>query len=273
MAFVDLHIHSAYSDGSDSPESIATRAAEAGAVAIAITDHDTVAGVPSGRVAAEARGIGFLAGTEISARFGPREIHVLGLGLDETNTALNAGLEGLCAARTSRGTRILERLTDLGLPLPPMARGTEVPAGALGRMHVARAMTDAGYVKKPQEAFDRYLNAGKPAHVPKETMPLGDAIDLIHGAGGLAFVAHPGLGKWIRKSLDALLEYPFDGIEAYHISHSPGRVDEFRALAQARGLLITGGSDCHGTIKGKALLGTVQTPVEVYDAIRDALGR
>lgn len=271
MAYVDLHIHSTFSDGSDSPEVIAERACAAGAVAIALTDHDTVAGVAAGRMAANARGLGYLAGTEISARYGPREIHVLGLGVDEANDALNAGLDGLCRARQLRGDQILERLTTLGFSLPEMAAGSREPGSALGRMHVARAMTNAGYVKKPQEAFDRYLNAGKPAHIPKETMPLAEAIDLIHGAGGLAFVAHPGLGKWIRKSLDALLEFPFDGIEAYHVSHSPGRVEEFRALAHARGLLITGGSDCHGTIKGKALLGTVQTPVEVYEAILEAL--
>jgi predicted metal-dependent phosphoesterase TrpH len=117
------------------------------------------------------------------------------------------------------------------------------------------------------------MNAGGPAYVPKETMPLADAVDLIHGAGGLAFVAHPGLGKTTRKLLPELLTYPFDGIEAYHVSHSPGRVEEFTTLAQERGLLITGGSDCHGTIKGKALLGSVRTPVAVYEAMLNALSR
>lgn len=271
MAFVDLHLHSTYSDGSDTPEEIAGRAREAGAAAIAITDHDTVAGVAPGRAAAGACGVDFLAGTEISANYKGREIHVLGLGLDETNPELAVALEQLCAARQHRGAQILARLEALGLTLPDGAGGAAEPGGAAGRMHIARAMTRAGYVKKPQEAFDRFLNAGKPAHVPKDTMPLSGAIDLIHGAAGLAFVAHPGLGKWVRKALDGLLEYPFDGIEAYHVSHSPGRVEEFKALAQARGLLITGGSDCHGTIKGKALLGTVQTPLAVYEAIQAAL--
>lgn len=238
-------------------------------MAIALTDHDTMAGVSEGRVAATERGIDFLAGTEISTHFKFREIHVLGLGVDESNGDLAGALDALCISRRNRGARILERLRELGFSLPLQADGE----GAFGRMHIARAMTDAGYVKKPQEAFDRFMNAGGAAHIPKETMPLGEAIDLIHGAGGLAFVAHPGLGKTTRKLLPELLEYPFDGIEAWHVSHSPGRVEEFTRFAQERGLLVSGGSDCHGTIKGKALLGTIRTPLAVYDALQSALAR
>lgn len=243
---------------------------EAGVTAIALTDHDTMSGVLEGRAAALSRGLGFLSGTEISTHYKYHEIHVLGLGVEPTNGPLSEGLDALCTARHNRGARILERLRELGFDLPVM----QAPeAGAFGRMHIARAMTDAGHVKKPQEAFDRFMNAGLPAHVPKETMPLADAIELIHGAGGLAFVAHPGLGKTTRKLLPELLTFPFDGIEAYHVSHSPGRVEEFTTLARERGLLITGGSDCHGTIKGKALLGTVRTPLAVYETILAALAR
>lgn len=271
MPFVDLHLHSNHSDGSDAPEQIAERACQAGAAAIAITDHDTVAGVAAGRQAAERRGLGYLAGVEISACFTYREVHILGLGIDETDSALCTGLAGLCVARQNRSGEILARLNELGFALPDFAADPEIVGHAAGRMHIAEAMTAAGYVKKPQEAFDRYLNAGKPAFVPKETMPLAEAIDLIHGAGGLAFVAHPGLGKWVRKALPRLLEFPFDGIEAYHVSHTPGRVEAFIGIARERGLLITGGSDCHGTIKGKALLGTVHTPESVYTDICAAL--
>jgi len=268
MSFVDLHLHSSFSDGSDTPEAIVARAIAAGASAIAITDHDTVAGVAPGRLAAGAAGLGFLSGVEISAGFQHREIHVLGLGIDESEANLVRGLDALCAARDQRGLQILERLTESGFALPGFASGQPERGSALGRMHIARAMTEAGHVKKPQEAFDRFLNAGKPAFVPKETMPMEVAIALIHGAGGLAFVAHPGLGKSLRKMLPALLELPFDGIEAYHVSHTPGRVEEFTALARERGLLITGGSDCHGTIKGqRALLGTVRVPELVLEAI------
>jgi len=273
VSYVDLHLHSLHSDGSDTPSHIVERAVEAGAAAIALTDHDTTAGVAEGRAAAAAAGIGFLSGTEISTHYKFREIHVLGLGVDENNDLLTTALEGLCASRRNRGNIILERLRALGFDLNIEADAALAPEGAFGRMHIARAMTDAGHVRKPQEAFDRFMNAGGPAYVPKETMPLVDAVDLIHGAGGLAFVAHPGLGKTTRKLLPELLAFPFDGIEAYHVSHSPGRVEEFIALARERGLLITGGSDCHGTIKGKALLGSVRTPVPVYEAILDALSR
>lgn len=267
MAFVDLHLHSVYSDGSDTPARIAERAVEAGASAIALTDHDTTAGVAGGRAAAAALGLGYLSGTEISTHYKHREIHVLGLGVDERHGPLTAALDALCVSRRNRGALILERLRALGYDLPALAASAAVSEGAFGRMHIARALADAGHVRKPQEAFDRFMNAGCPAHVPKETMPLADAVDLIHGAGGLAFVAHPGLGKSTRKLLPELLSFPFDGIEAYHVSHSPGRVEEFATLARERGLLISGGSDCHGTIKGKALLGTVRTPLAVYEAI------
>lgn len=271
MPYVDLHLHSTYSDGSDTPGQIAERAAAAGASVIALTDHDTMAGVGEGRQAARSFGLGFLSGTEISTHYKFREIHVLGLGVDEHNLALASALDGLCASRRNRGTLILERLRALGFDLQLDADPEIASGGAFGRMHIARAMTDAGHVRKPQEAFDRFMNAGCPAYVAKETMPLAEAVDLIHGAGGLAFVAHPGLGKTTRKLLPELLTFPFDGIEAYHVSHSPGRVVEFTELARERGLLITGGSDCHGTIKGKALLGSVRTPMAVYEAILAAL--
>lgn len=265
MPFVDLHLHTRHSDGSDTPEEVVARAVEAGAAAIALTDHDTVAGVSAGHAAATRAGLGFLAGTEVSTYYLGREVHVLGLGIDIENDALVEGLKNLCQARQQRGEQIIERLRSLDIQLPPMA----VEAGdAPGRMHIARAMADAGLVKKPQEAFDRYLNKGKPAYVPKWAMPTDEALALIHGAGGLGFVAHPGLGKNIRKLLPRLLTLPFDGIEAYHISHVPGRITEFLDLAASHGLLVTGGSDCHGTVKGgKPLLGQVQTPLGVYDAI------
>ncbi len=271
MAFVDLHLHSNQSDGSDVPEQVVARALRVGATAIALTDHDTVSGVAAAQAAAQRGGLDFLTGTEISTYYKGREIHVLGLGIDIHHEGLLGALDSLCQQRQERGTTILTQLSALGMPLTE--RLVDVEGGALGRMHIACAMTEAGYVKKPQEAFDRYLNAGKAAYVPKRNLPIDEAIDLVHAAGGLAFVAHPGLGKNVRKLLPELLALPFDGIEAYHVSHNPGRVEEFRSLAQARGLLISGGSDCHGTVKGKALLGSVQTPRAVFDAIQDALAR
>jgi 3',5'-nucleoside bisphosphate phosphatase len=270
LAFVDLHLHTCCSDGSDTPEDVVARAVDAGAAAIALTDHDTVAGVARGRAAAHEAGLGFLAATEISTRFSGREIHVLALGIDIENDALLKALANLCEARKRRGQDILQQLSEVGIALPDTLLADNDTA--LGRMHIARAMTEAGHVKKPQEAFDRYLNSGRAAFVPKYAMPTAEAIDAIHGAGGLAFVAHPGLGKTTRKLLPKLLLLPFDGIEAYHISHTPGRVEEFLALAKERGLLVSGGSDCHGTIKDKPLLGRVHTPVAVYQAIVERLG-
>ncbi len=141
----------------------------------------------------------------------------------------------------------------------------------LSRMHLAYHLRLAGVTQTTQEGFDRFLKTGRPAYVPKLTCPVQEAVERIHAAGGLAFVAHPGLARGLRKLLPALLELPFDGIEAYHISHSPGRTREFVELAESRGLLVSGGSDCHGAIKGAPEMGKVRLPLRHVDAIRERL--
>jgi predicted metal-dependent phosphoesterase TrpH len=138
-------------------------------------------------------------------------------------------------------------------------------------MHIAQELLAMGVTKTIQEGFDRFLKHGTPAYVPKKTLCSEDAVAHIHAAGGLAFVAHPGLSKSTRKLLPKLLALPFDGIEAYHISHSPGRTEEFLAVAAERNLLVTGGSDCHGMAKGKAEMGKVRMPYHHFEKMQVAL--
>jgi len=247
------------------------RAEELGAGALAVTDHDTVSGLHEAAAAALAHGMGFLNGVEITSALDRLEVHVVGLGVLPESAHLQ---QILCTLTEGRGRRLdlmLEKLGCLGLTLardPILAR----TAGAVGRMHIAQELRDAGHVRTVQEAFDRYIGRGKPAFVPSERVSVEEALDAIHAAGGLAFVGHPGLGG-VRRQLPRLLTLPFDGIEAYHPRHKAGHVDEFIQFAEANSLLVSGGSDCHGRAKGRRpLLGSVRVPMERYTRICSALG-
>ncbi|HRK35962.1 MAG TPA: PHP domain-containing protein [Candidatus Hydrogenedentes bacterium] len=265
--FADLHLHTLYSDGSDTPERVVERAMEAGVSALAITDHDTVEGVAAAAEAAKRAGLRFLSGTELSAHFDHGDVHILGLGVQIDAPPLLESLDRMRASRAQRAERILERLAARGMPISLDATAHD---GVVGRMHIAQALLAAGHVKSVQQAFDKFLQRGKPGYVAQVKMECATAIDVIHAAGGLAFIAHPGIGAPKRK-LSSLLEMPFDGLEAYHSKHSPGLSEMLSQLALDRGLLITGGSDCHGEVKGKAEMGRVRLPLHYFDRICDAL--
>ncbi len=271
MDYVDLHLHSNCSDGANRPEQVVQRAVRKRITAIALTDHDTVHGVDAAAHAAHEAGIGFLTGTEISAQFEGRELHIVGLGIDCNCPILLSALEKLRQSRASRADKILARLQELGIEISPERVYARAVSGNVGRMHIATELVEMKLVRTPQEGFDRYLNRNGAAYVPKATLAAEEAIDAIHAAHGLAFIAHPGLSRDTRRALPQLLELPFDGIEAYHISHSLQRTQEFLALAKQRQLLITGGSDCHGGIKGREEMGKVRTPVAYYEKICAAL--
>ncbi len=273
MPFVDLHLHTSHSDGSDPPAKVVQRAAALRIAAIAIVDHDALSAIPEARDAAQELGIEFIEGTEVSAQFGQQEVHILGLGIDPACVSLAEGLRALREARCTRAEKVMGRLRELGIEMDYAKVRAQTGDGVVSRMHIARELRAMGVIKSTQEGFDRFLNGGRPAFVPKTRMPADEAIEVIHAAGGLAFLAHPGLSKSTRKALPQLVELPFDGIEAYHISHSPGRTEEFLGLARERNLLVSGGSDCHGTMKKSPEMGKVRTPYTYFAEIRKALGR
>jgi predicted metal-dependent phosphoesterase TrpH len=267
---VDLHLHSNHSDGADAPADVVARARALGLSAIALTDHDTHGGIPEAQGAAQDAGIDFLPGVEISCSLHGREIHVLAYGPGAGCEALDGLLARIRAGRRERIAAILDRLRAAGIPVDlEMGEGGEDDSP--GRMHVARRLREMGITKSTQEGFDRFLNLGRVAYVPKTLAPVAEAIDTIHAAGGLASLAHPGLGKGLRKLMPALCALPFDAIEAYHISHSPGETERFLELARERGWLVTGGSDCHGGIKGTIEMGKVLTPRACFDRLQDRL--
>ena len=189
--FVDLHMHSTASDGSRAPADVVRAAHAAGLAAIALTDHDTVAGLPDAQRAGAELGLRIVNGVELSAVEGEAETHLLGLHLQDLSV-LERGLGALREMRHRRAARIVERLNELGVQVTLPDVLAEAGDGALGRPHVARAMVASGWATDVRDAFDRYLGAGKPAFVGKDQLSMSDAIAMIHDAGGLAVLAHPG---------------------------------------------------------------------------------
>jgi hypothetical protein len=261
----DLHLHSRVSDGSAEPEELVRLAAAAGLEAIALTDHDTMDGVSRARTEAARLGLRFLGGCEISVEVEGQDVHLLAYGVDEEDETLRAYLAGQGEERQRRVRAILERLSGLGirLGLEAVLRQAHA-ASSVGRMHVAQALVEEGWVSSTREAFARYLGDGKPAHVGRETVSLAETVEMVVGAGGCVVLAHPGL-----YDLDPLLpqlELPgFVGLEAYHPSHTEETVARLEALAHARGWIVTGGSDYHG--EESSTLGEPRVSLEVVDAL------
>lgn len=260
-AFVDLHSHSTASDGSCAPADVVAAAVAAGLAAIALTDHDSIAGVPEAVRTGVRLGIRVIAGVELSAHDDKgREIHLLGLHL-ATLTPLEEALVGLRDVRLARGEEIVRRLNALNVPLQLDAVLAEAGGGALGRPHVARALIAGGFVRDSREAFDRYLGNGRPAYVDKARLDVSDAIELVHAAGGIAVYAHPGPdGK--RERLEWFQRQGLDGVEVRHPSHSPDDEARLRTLAESMGLVPSGGSDWHGAREGTRQLGCMHVTAE-----------
>jgi predicted metal-dependent phosphoesterase TrpH len=258
--YVDLHMHSTASDGSRTPADVVAAASRAGLLAIALTDHDSVSGIAEARRAAADLGVRVVAGVELSAVEGEAETHLLGLHLRDTGV-LERGLEDLRSMRERRAQVIVERLEALGVHVSYDAVLAQAGAGAVGRPHVARALVAEGWAVDVRDAFDRYLGAGRPAFVAKEQLRMRDAIEMVHAAGGLAVLAHPG-GSGTRERLESLRALGLDGVEVKHPSHSPGDTTRLRALSEQLGLLPSGGSDWHGAADGPRTIGMMQVPSE-----------
>ena len=266
---VDLHLHSRCSDGSDAPADLVAQGAAIGLRAMALTDHDTVAGVVEFLAAARASGIPATSGVELSTQFECAELHLLGYGFDPTSSSLLDFLERGRATRRERNLRILARLAELSLPLD--IAEVEALAGdpeTTGRPHIAAAMVRRGYVAGDQEAFDRFLSNGGAAYVPRERFPTEEGIRVLRAAGAVTVWAHPHAGfsaASIRKILATLLPAGLDGLEAYHPRHTEGKVGSILGIAREHGLLTTGGSDFHGVFKPAIALGIGRGDLAVPD--------
>jgi predicted metal-dependent phosphoesterase TrpH len=258
--FVDLHTHSTASDGILPPEQVIEAAARCGLKAIALTDHDTIDGVPAARSAGDRLGIRVIAGVELSAFQDDHEVHVLALHLTHLE-ALEKRLLELRAQRFTRAEKIVDKLNALGIPVTFDEVLAQANGGAVGRPHVARALIARGVVHDFRDAFMTYLGGNGSAFVPKDKLSVEDAIAITHEAGALAIWAHPGnLGR--RERVEPLIAAGLDGIEIRHPSHSGEDSKRLQALTDFFGLVPSGGSDWHGATEGPRRLGTMNIPSE-----------
>jgi predicted metal-dependent phosphoesterase TrpH len=270
--FADLHLHTNFSDGTYTPEELTAQGKRLGFHALALSDHDTVEGCARMKVACDASGIEFIPAAELTAELDGHELHLLGYFLDTTDARLLVELARFQDVRQSRIREMVAAIQKLGVPLNEETVFEVANCRAPGRPHVARALVKAGLCKSLDEAFERFLKNGKPAWVPKFKMSATQAIDLIHGAGGLAVMAHPGLNH-CDELISTLAECGMDGLECYHTKHPWAQAAHYEKMAEQLGLLITGGSDCHGLSKGRPLIGGIKLPYQHVEKMKLAVKR
>ena len=267
--FADLHLHTLFSDGTFTPEELALRGGQAGLAALALTDHDTVEGCQRMALACEGLGIEFIPGAELTAEHHDREVHLLGYFLDVHHPTLLAEIKKFQAVRQDRVREMTAKLTQLNLPLRAEAVFELANCRSPGRPHVARAMVQEGLCASLEEAFERFLKKGRPAWVPKYKISALDAMDLIHQAGGVAVLAHPGLNR-NDDVIPDLARQGLDGLECFHTRHTARMSEHYLNMAERLKLAVTGGSDCHGFSKGKPLIGGVKLPAVYLEKLKEA---
>jgi hypothetical protein len=275
MPGIDLHSHSTYSDGTESPARNVQMAVERGLEGIALTDHDTFGGLDEARAAADAAGIEFVPGVEFSAEYDGASLHILGYWVDPADGPVNEELRRLTDTRFRRGEMMVENLRRLGYEIS-FERVRQIAGDDLiARPHVAQAMVEAGIVATEKEAFDGFISDGGVAYVPKHALAPLDALRLIRAAGGACVLAHPGMWRGSGAVPDELIEELAEGgmvgLEVDHPDHEPEQRARYRVTADRLGLVATGASDCHGA-RYQFRLGVETTPRELVDELRRRAG-
>lgn len=265
----DLHSHTLYSDGTFTPEELVERAVAAGLAALAVTDHDCVDGIPGAAAAAGGR-LEIIPGVEMTVAFRGVELHVLGLFLDPDSPTVQEQMTALHALRRERLGRMIARLQDYGVTVSLEEVLALSGAGAAGRPHLARVLVRQGAVKTPEEAFQRFIGDQAPCFVKGATMTPCSAAAFIRAAGGVAILAHPA--RFVQEAwLPELMAAGLQGIEAHHPDHDRPTALRYEQYAEQHGLLISGGSDAHGTWKANGpAVGSVTVPSPVVERLRAA---
>ncbi len=268
---VDLHTHTNYSDGALSPQELIQKSQAAGIQILGISDHDNVGALEEACAYGHDVGVEIIAGVELSASLGERDIHILGYFIDYKNQALLDYLAIFQRERLKRAQRIVEKLRSLKIPLSMDAVLDQAGAGSVGRPHIANALVDEGLTESYLEAFEKYIGYGGPAYEKKFQLSPREAVDIISSAGGISFIAHPG--KYMNESvLMQLIKTGVDGIEIVHPSHSPEIQQYYRRVANQYYLLESGGSDFHGGKKNDEwALGTVVVSEAQVEAMKRRL--
>ena len=272
----DLHFHSVFSDGTDTPEELAALAARTGLSAAVLTDHDTMAGVPRFLAAAAAAGVRAMTGLEISANVPGRTVHLLCYGCDPEERALADALRRVRDGREERNRRIFALLARAGAPVSEAeAAAFAGDGGVVGRPHIAAALVAKGFAADRHDAFRRYLARGSIAYAERFRLTPATAIALAHGAGGVVSLAHPVTTGYnpaeLRRFVAELAQDGLDGIECLYTGFLPGQVEEYVGLAAEFGLVATGGTDYHGANKPNIRLGTAYGGLKVRAEAFDAL--
>ncbi len=265
----DLHLHSSYSDGTLSPREIIAQAAALRLSPIALTDHDTVRGIPEALEAGAEMQVEIIPGVELSVHEANKEMHILGYFIRWEDPPFQRTLDFLETRRMERLKEILRRLHRLGVQVELSEVLRISGKGTVGRLHVARALLAQGAVSGLDEGFDRFLARGRPAYVEREGFTAQQAIMTIRDAEGIAVLAHPGVDG--LSSLPSLIQAGLQGIEVFHPAHTSEEVFTLTRVATEHGLLITGGSDYHGLAKRKVSLGQVRLPLEYVERLRAVL--
>ena len=266
----DLHLHTTASDGDFAPADVVRKAWTAGLRTIAITDHDTVAGVRDAQQCGDALGMRVIAGIEVSAVESGRDVHVLGYFVNPAQPPVLKFLQDQRAARIDRVREMARRLTAMGKPIDDealLAPYLDRTDRTVGRPAVARALVVAGHVPTMAAAFETLIGSGGPAFVPRRCASAEAVVSLLHDAGGVASLAHPGL---LRRDdlIPRLAEAGLDALEVYHTDHTQEDVARYRRLAATLGLAVSGGSDFHGERRyGQTRLGKVTLPPDEFERL------
>jgi len=278
MNQVDLHVHTTASDGALTPTQVVQRAARLGLTVLAITDHDSVAGIPEALAAGAACGVEIIPGVEINTDVPGAEAHVLGYFIDHRDQELEAKLAALREGRVGRARRMAEVLTGMGAPVR-FERVLEIAGeGAVGRPHVAQALLEAGHVTSYGQAFDQYIGRNSPAYVERAKFTPAEACALICRARGLPVLAHPVFfdryGKIkVRFDEDGLLPemmaQGLAGIEVYYNGYDAITIEHLLGVARRHNLIVTGGTDFHGLRQGDQDLGGVYVPRKVVRRLKE----
>ena len=264
----DLHTHTIYSDGALSPEHLVRKAKAAGLAAIAITDHDNVGALADAVECGQSLGVDVIAGLELSATLGEKDVHILAYLFEPSNARLLEYLEFFRRERLKRAERIVRKLNQINIPLSLDAVLDQAGIGSVGRPHIASALVEGGMTGTYGEAFEKYIGFGAPAYEKKYQVSPEEAVQLVAQAGGLSFFAHPGRSTTEADLLE-LIRVGLDGIEVIHPSHSPSMQEHYRRLASQYFLLTSGGSDFHGGKKNdNGAFGSYAVPMHVVEEMR-----
>ena len=262
---VDLHVHTTHSDGTYSPAQVVDLARRAGLAALAVTDHDTLGGVPFAREAAAGCEVEIVAGVEITSEYRQRELHLLAYFVALDHAGLTTALEGIRRHRHERFGEMLERLRGRGVSFDGGEQRVPGSPEALGRRHLAEMLVRARRVSTVREAFQRYLGDRGDINVPKKRLPIAEALALVHDAGGVAAWAHPPY-DCTQEHLADLRDQGLGAVEVEYPDLRRSRTLELRGWAKQLGLAVTGGSDCHGP--GRRSVGSCTVSADEFARLR-----